>query len=86
MATELQIIEPPVGVSVDIEVEDGAFILGDSPGLGIGVNEAAIDACTLRPTTAPFEGPSVRPERAGHRLSLVPEPRWRVAENQMTAS
>ena len=78
MATELQIIEPPVGVSVDIEVEDGAFILGDSPGLGIGVNEAAIDA--------PFEGPSVRPERAGHRLWLVPEPRGRVAENQMTAS
>jgi L-alanine-DL-glutamate epimerase-like enolase superfamily enzyme len=86
MATELQIIEPPVGVSLDLEVEDGAFILGDSPGLGIRVDEAAIDACTRRPTTAPFEGPSVRPERAGHRLSLVPEPRWRVAENQMTAS
>lgn len=34
LVSELQDLQPPVGVSVDLRVEDGAYVLGDSPGLG----------------------------------------------------
>ncbi|GAA1802437.1 mandelate racemase/muconate lactonizing enzyme family protein [Luedemannella flava] len=68
IASELQILRPPVGVTVDVHVEDGAFVLGDSAGLGVRVDEDAIHACERRPTTPTFDGPGVRPERAGHRL------------------
>ena len=71
IASELQIIEPPVGLTVDMHVEDGAFVLGDSAGLGIEVDEEAIRACEPRPTTRSSDGPGVRPERAGHRLFPV---------------
>src|SRR3954468_2012210 len=39
IATELQDLSPPVGLSLDLEVEDGAFVLGESPGLGVTVDE-----------------------------------------------
>ena len=42
LASELQDLRPPVGVTIDLHVEDGAFVLGDSPGLGIRVDEDAI--------------------------------------------
>jgi L-alanine-DL-glutamate epimerase-like enolase superfamily enzyme len=71
IASELQIMEPPVGMTVDLRLEDGAFVLGDSPGLGIEVDEAAISACQSRPATRSSDGPGVRPERAGHRLFPV---------------
>ncbi|MBB5866770.1 L-alanine-DL-glutamate epimerase-like enolase superfamily enzyme [Allocatelliglobosispora scoriae] len=67
-ASELQVLHPPVGIDVDLRIENGAFILGDSAGLGIRVDEVAIAACELRPTTVSFDGPGVRPERAGQRL------------------
>ena len=85
IASELQDLRPPVGLTLDLHVEDGAFILGDSPGLGIRVDEDAISAWTRRPATAPTAGPGVRPERAGHRLSLVPEPRSWVGESHWVA-
>ena len=67
IASELQDLQPPVGMTVDQHIEDGAFVLGDSPGLGIRIDEDAI-AGALRPQTRMFHGPNVRPEHAGHRL------------------
>jgi L-alanine-DL-glutamate epimerase-like enolase superfamily enzyme len=69
LASELQDLHPPVGLTVDMHVEDGAFVLGDSAGLGIRVDEEAITARAHLPHTATFQGPHVRPERAGHRLT-----------------
>jgi L-alanine-DL-glutamate epimerase-like enolase superfamily enzyme len=68
LTSELQDLRPPIGVSVDLEVEDGAFVLGESPGLGVTVDEGAIAACTRRSDTAPADSPNVRPEHAGRRL------------------
>ncbi|MEE6310396.1 mandelate racemase/muconate lactonizing enzyme family protein [Plantactinospora veratri] len=68
LTSELQDLTPPVGISVDLHVEDGAFVLGDSPGLGVRVDEDRIRATTRRPQAQTSEGPHVRPERAGRRL------------------
>ncbi|MEV4754409.1 mandelate racemase/muconate lactonizing enzyme family protein [Micromonospora sp. NPDC049559] len=67
LTSELQDLTPPVGVSVDLYVEDGAFVLGDSPGLGVRVDEDRIRA-VRHPRAQASEGPNVRPERAGRRL------------------
>ncbi|MEV0231797.1 mandelate racemase/muconate lactonizing enzyme family protein [Nonomuraea sp. NPDC050786] len=71
LASELQDLRPPLGLSLDLYVEDGAFILGDSPGLGITVDEPAINAFTRRPDARAAEGPHIRPEHAGRRLLAV---------------
>ncbi|MEU4619588.1 mandelate racemase/muconate lactonizing enzyme family protein [Actinoplanes sp. NPDC023801] len=68
LTSELQDLDPPVGVSLDLQVEDGAFLLSDTPGLGIRVDDRAIRAAAHRFTGAAAEGPNVRPERAGQRL------------------
>jgi L-alanine-DL-glutamate epimerase-like enolase superfamily enzyme len=75
--SELQELHPPVGVSVDHEIADGAFVLGEATGLGITVDEAAI-----RPlgTGSPQDArgtPNVRPERAGRRVLAEAAPRVR---------
>jgi L-alanine-DL-glutamate epimerase-like enolase superfamily enzyme len=67
-ASELQHLGPPVGVSVDLHVEDGAFVLGDSAGLGVEINEDEIVAATRRIGGLANGGLHVRPERAGQRL------------------
>jgi L-alanine-DL-glutamate epimerase-like enolase superfamily enzyme len=70
IASELQDLVPPAGLRLDLEVEDGAFVLGDSPGLGITVDEAVILASAAadgRDGARPA-GPHVRPARAGRRL------------------
>ena len=67
IASELQDLQPPTGVAVDLHVEDGAFVLGESPGLSIEVDETAITA--VHDGRAPVSGgPHVRPEQAGRRL------------------
>lgn len=71
LVSELQDLQPPLGVSIDLGVEDGAFVLGDSPGLGVRVDEEAIVASRLRLTAPTADGPHVRPERAGQRLLAV---------------
>ena len=71
IASELQDLHPPVGLAFDLHVEDGAFVLGDTPGLGVTVDEATIAASTHRPDAAAVDGPNVRPERAGRRLLAV---------------
>ena len=56
------------GIGLDLHIEDGAFVLGDTPGLGIRVDEAAITAAGHRPGGPTADSPNVRPERAGQRL------------------
>ncbi|MDG4808825.1 mandelate racemase/muconate lactonizing enzyme family protein [Micromonospora sp. WMMD1120] len=68
LTSELQDLRPPVGISVDVHVEDGAFVLGDSPGLGVRVNEGQLRAADRLPGTQTADSPNVRPERAGRRL------------------
>ncbi|MBE3015837.1 mandelate racemase/muconate lactonizing enzyme family protein [Microbispora sp. NEAU-D428] len=71
MASELQDLYPPVGMSLDLYVENGAFVLGDTPGLGITIDEQAIDTFARRPDTRAAKGPNIRPEHAGRRLLAV---------------
>lgn len=71
MASELQDLRPPVGVSTDLYVEGGAFVLGDSPGLGVTIDEDAVAAAGHRPNGVPADGPGVRPETAGRRLLAI---------------
>lgn len=53
---------------------DGAILLGDRPGIGVEVDEAAIaDRHVGRAWPAPV-GPHVRPVRAGRRLVAEPHP------------
>jgi L-alanine-DL-glutamate epimerase-like enolase superfamily enzyme len=68
IASELQDLRPPVGLTVDMRVEDGAFVLGDSPGLGIVIDEDTVRAIGGRTDTHTNGGPHIRPPRAGHRL------------------
>ncbi|WP_328849637.1 mandelate racemase/muconate lactonizing enzyme family protein [Micromonospora zamorensis] len=68
LTSELQDLHRPVGVSLDLHVEDGAFVLGDSPGLGVRVDEELIRAANRRPQPQTADSPNVRPERAGRRL------------------
>ena len=67
IASELQDLVPPAGLRLDLTVEDGAFVLGDRPGLGVTVDRAEIDAVDRRDGVGPT-GPHVRPVRAGQRL------------------
>ena len=71
IASELQDLEPPVGLAVDVCVEDGAFVLGDAPGVGITLDEPAF--AVAAGNGASSAGPHVRPARAGQRL--VPDRR-----------
>ncbi|GIJ26776.1 racemase [Micromonospora qiuiae] len=84
LTSELQDLHPPVGVSIDLHVEDGAFVLGDSPGLGVRIDEQRIRAAARHPQAQTADGPNVRPERAGRRLlaeddGVVPARRLSVA-------
>jgi L-alanine-DL-glutamate epimerase-like enolase superfamily enzyme len=67
IASELQDLVPPTGLQLDLTVQDGAFVLGDSPGLGISVDETTI-AAVDRSHGVRATGPHVRPARAGQRL------------------
>lgn len=68
--TEVQDLSFPAGLTVDQSFVDGAIVLGDSPGLGIVVDEKAMVVATSGEGWATGAGPHVRPERAGQRLSL----------------
>jgi L-alanine-DL-glutamate epimerase-like enolase superfamily enzyme len=72
MATELQDLAPPTGLTLDLSVEDGMFILGETPGLGLSVDEPAIRAIPDQAWTPLVHGPHVRPANAGHRLDTEP--------------
>lgn len=72
IATELQDLRPPTGLTVDVSVEDGRFVLGDSPGLGVTVDEGTIARLERASGTPQRDGPHIRPENAGHRLDHEP--------------
>jgi L-alanine-DL-glutamate epimerase-like enolase superfamily enzyme len=74
IASELQDLRAPIGLTLDMHVEDGAFVLGDSPGLGIRIDEDAVRAIGGRTDADTNGGPHIRPLRAGHRL--VADAHW----------
>ncbi|MGP4113720.1 mandelate racemase/muconate lactonizing enzyme family protein [Streptomyces sp. 4N509B] len=71
LVSELQDLRPPVGLTVDLHVEGGAYVLGDAPGLGIRVDEELIAGSRRDQGIVVPGGPHVRPERAGRRLLTV---------------
>lgn len=72
LSAEVQDLGEPLGISIDLEYGDGGIILGDQPGNGLTIDEAAIAArAELAAGWLVKEGPHVRPRRAG--LRLVPE-------------
>lgn len=71
LTTEVQDLGQPIGVQIDQEIADGGIVLGETPGAGIVVDEAAIEQLTRTPGWGTTQGPHVRPSRAG--LRLVPE-------------
>lgn len=68
LATEVQDIGFPVGLTVDQSFEDGSIVLGEVPGLGVEVDEAAVDAVAAMAGWAAPSSPHVRPPSAGRRL------------------
>ena len=71
LVSELQDLRPAVGVSLDLHVEDGAYVLGDSPGLGVRLDEQTIAASSHLLPHPSAGGTHIRPERAGRRLHAV---------------
>ena len=71
LTVEVQEFGSPIGLTVDQEIADGGIVLGDTPGLGIAVDEALILTTRQSGQWAVAGGPHVRPARAG--LRLVPE-------------
>jgi L-alanine-DL-glutamate epimerase-like enolase superfamily enzyme len=74
MVSELQDLTPPVGVALDLTVDDGHFILGESPGIGIAIDEAAIAALSRPVGNVVPQGPQILAERAGRRLDSEAPP------------
>ena len=68
VAAEVQDIGTPFGVSVAEQFEDGGIVLGDEPGSGITIDEAAILANQRPAPWITASGPHVRSQRAGLRL------------------
>lgn len=71
LVAEVQDLTHPVGIEVDQQIADGGVLLGDQPGLGISVNEHALQPLTFEQGWAVESGPHTRPLRAG--LRMVPE-------------
>jgi len=71
LTVEVQDWKLPFGLTVDQEIADGGIVLGDAPGLGITVDEIAIQNTRQSGQWNVAGGPHVRPARAG--LRLVPE-------------
>jgi L-alanine-DL-glutamate epimerase-like enolase superfamily enzyme len=70
LSAEVQDVNVPLGVAIDYEVADGGIVLGDTPGAGIELDIAAIEALDHKePGWRTEAGPHVRPSRAGLRLS-----------------
>ncbi len=74
LSAEVQDVGAPFGVRFDAEYSDGGIVLGDQPGGGITVDEAAISSLENSEQGWRAEaGPHVRPSRAGLRLSAGPD-------------
>ena len=68
LSTEVQDLGAPFGLTIDQEIMDGGIVLGDNPGHGVTVDEAAIEGNQRSASWLLTEGPHVRPARAGLRL------------------
>lgn len=68
LSAEVQDVASPFGITVDQEFADGGILLGDLPGNGVAVDEAAIEKNQRSATWAEPDGPHVRSRRAGLRL------------------
>lgn len=77
LATELQDVRAPIGLTVDQEVADGGLVLGDRPGLGIEVDETTIASHSATGRWEVPAGPHVRPADAG--LQIAPRRTERVS-------
>lgn len=76
IVAEMQDLTPPVGLTVDVRIQDGGYVLGQTPGLGVRVDEkvvAAVEASALSGDEV-SEGPHVRPEYAGRRFLAAQMP------------
>lgn len=78
LSAEIQDLGTPFGITVDQEFADGGVIVGDQPGNGLHIDEAAIAKDQRAASWTAQGGPHVRSRRAG--LRLVAEPAVRVAE------
>lgn len=74
LSAEIQDLGAPLGVVLDQEIADGGVVLGDEPGAGIRLDEAAIDAARSSDDWQTPAGPHVRSARAG--LRLVSDDAW----------
>ena len=70
LSCEIQDLSFPIGLRVDQRIEDGGIVLGNEPGLGIAIDENALQQQQNDGSWMIAQGPHVRPERAGLRLSL----------------
>ncbi|MEO7720392.1 MAG: enolase C-terminal domain-like protein [Pseudolysinimonas sp.] len=69
LTAEVQDLGSPFGVTLDLDYADGGIVLGEQPGAGLAVDEAAIAAADEKEAGWPIpQGPHVRPRRAGLRL------------------
>lgn len=72
LSIEIQDLTSPLGIAADQEITDGHLVLGDSPGLGYTLDEAAIARLGDSADWGSKAGPHVRPDRAGRRLTGKP--------------
>ena len=70
LTTEVQALEFAPGVLVDHEFADGGIVIGDEPGGGISIDEAAIESAAAADGWRSPAGPHHRPPRAGLRVVL----------------
>lgn len=67
LSAEVQDLGSPFGITIDAEYADGGVVLGDLPGAGIAIDEAAIAGKADSEASGPAPQ-HVRPHRAGLRL------------------
>lgn len=68
LTAEVQDFAAPFGITIDEHYADGGIVLGDRPGAGLEIDEAAIVADQRLAPWITAEGPHVRSQRAGLRL------------------
>lgn len=68
MSAEVQDLGVPFGLTLDQEFTDGGIVLGDEPGAGISIDEAAIEKQQRSASWLASAGPHVRSSRTGLRL------------------
>ena len=68
LSAEVQDLGTPFGVTIDETYADGLIVLGDKPGTGVEIDEAAILANQRTASWLLPDGPHIRSDRAGLRL------------------